>query len=143
MTLCCLTCQTSQLSSLIRDSWSDTTPMEPLSTLHDGIKVEVGRISLGNGTVGTVVYHLRRTHRSTSLCIVQSDTVSSANHILGVDTKATKCIHSNLSDLMFRQFGYIISIVSVVGQTNSYICLSSSRDDTEGFGLNKTVITLR
>ena len=58
MTLGSLACQTGELGSLVADGGGDTTPMEPVGTLHDSIEIEVGSICLSYRTAGAVVNNL-------------------------------------------------------------------------------------
>ena len=58
MTLGSLTGELGQLGSLVADGRSNAGPVEPGSTFHDGVEVEILRISLSDRAVGTVVDNL-------------------------------------------------------------------------------------
>ena len=103
MTLSCLTSQLGQFCSLVADSRSNSAPVEPLSTLHDLIKVEIRRISLCDSAVSTVVDNLRWAHRSTCLCIVETYSITTAGDKLSIDAITTKTIYCNLANLVLWQ----------------------------------------
>ena len=131
MTLSSLAGQTCQLCSLVRNSRSDSRPVEPLCPLHNFVEVEVRRVSLGNGTVGAVVDDLGGTHRCTRLGIVETDTIATASHKLRVHPVAAQGVYSNLSNLVFRQFADKVGIMAVVGYGDGHVGLTAAGDDAE------------
>ena len=102
VTFCSFTSQTSQLGSLVRDSRSDTRPVEPVSTFHDCIKVEISSVSFSNSRVSTVINNLARTHRSTCFQVVDTYTVATTSNKVCLYAIFTQCVNSRLSNFVFR-----------------------------------------
>ena len=141
MTFCSFTSQTSQLGSLVRDSRSDTRPVEPVSTFHDCIKIEISSVSFSNSRVSTVINNLARTHRSTSFQVVDTYTVATTSNKVCLNTIFTQCVNSRLSNFMFRQFSYEIGLMSVVGTAYCNVSFSTTIYYIKRIRLNKTSIT--
>ena len=77
--------------------------------------------------MSTVIDNLTWTHRSTSLKIVDTYTVTTTSDVVSLNAIFTKCVYSRLSDFMLRKLSYEISIVSVVGTAYSYISFATKR----------------
>ena len=121
MTFCSFTSQFGQFGSLVRNSRSDTRPVEPVRTFHDSVKVEIARIGFGDSRVGTVINYFARTHGSSCFQIIDTYAVAITTDEIGLHTIFTQCIHSRLSNFVFRQFSYEISFVTVVRATHRYV----------------------
>ena len=102
MTFCSFTSQTSQLGSLVRNSRSDTRPVEPVSTFHDSIKVEISSVSFSNCRMSTVINNFARTHRSTCFQVVDTYTVATTGNKVCLYAIFTQCVNSRLSNFVFR-----------------------------------------
>ena len=141
MTLRSFASQTSQFGSFIGDSRGDTRPVEPVSTFHDSIKIEVSGISLSNSRMSAVIDNFARTHRSTSFQIIDTYTVSTTSNKVCLHTIFTQSVYSRLSDFMFWQFGYEIGFMSVVGTAYCNVCFSTTIYYIKRVRLNKASIT--
>ena len=115
--------------------------MEPSSAFHDFVEIKILRISLSDSAVRTVVDNFRWTHRSTCLAVIQTHAVTATNDVVLFHTVTTERVNGNLTDLMFRQFGNEISLVSIVSARDSYVCLTTTGDDTEMIRLYKTILS--
>ena len=115
--------------------------MEPVCTFHDGIEIKVCRICLGNGRVCTVIDYLTGTHGSTGLKIVDTYTVTTTRNEIRLYAILAQCVDSRLAYFMFRQLGYKISIMSVVGTADSHVGLSAAIYHIKRVGLHKTGVS--
>ena len=136
-----LACQAGQFGSLVGDGGSDTRPVEPVCPFHDGIEIKVCSIRFGNGRVRTVINHLTGTHGSTGLKIVDTYTVATTRNEVRLYAILAQCIDSRLAYLMLRQLGYKISIMSVVGTTDSHVCLTAAIYHIKRVGLHETGVS--
>ncbi len=100
--------------------------MEPVSTFHDSVKVEVRRISLSDCRMSAVINHLARTHGCSRFKIIDSHTVAATSDVIGFHAILAQCVHCALPDFVFRQLSYEISVVSIVGTAHSYVCFTST-----------------
>ena len=116
--------------------------MEPVSTFHDCVEIEIRRISLSNSRVCAVVDNLGWAHRSTCLTVIKTYAITTTCNILRVNTVATQRINSNLTNLVSRELCYEVSIVTIVGTAYGNVSFTTTRDDTENVCLNKTVLTV-
>ena len=105
--------------------------MEPLSTLHNLVEIEIRWICLSDRTMSTVIDYLRRTHRSTCLCIIETNTVATTSNEIGIHAITTEGVNCNLTNLMLRQLRYEVSLMTIVSYTDCYVSLTTTRDDTE------------
>ena len=135
--------QLRQFGGLVRNRGGDARPVEPLGTLHDGVEIEIRSVGLGNRRMGTVVNHLRRTHRSTRLKVIDAHTVAAAGDEIGLHAVFAQRIHRRLADLVLRELRDEISLVAVVGARNGYVGLAAAINDVERIGLNETRIAGR
>ena len=143
MTLGCFASQTSQLGGLVTNGWCDATPMEPLSTLHHLIEIEVAGISLSNRAVCTVVDNFRGTHRCACLGIIKTNAVATTSHKLCIHAIATQGVDGNLPNLMLGQLTHEVGLVTIVGHRDGHVSLTTAGDDAEALTLDKTVVALR
>ena len=141
MTLGCFASQTSQFGSFVRNSRSDTGPVEPVSTFHNSIKIKVGSISFSDSRMSTVIDNLAGTHRSACFQIVDTYAVATTSNKVCLYTIFTQCVYSRLSDFMFRQFGYEIGFMSVVGTAYCNVRFSTTIYYIKRVRLNKAGIT--
>ena len=118
--------QLGEFGCLIRDSRRNTRPVEPVSTFHDSVEIEILGVSLGNRRVSTVVNHLAGAHRSTSLQVVNTYTVATASDKVCLHTKLTQGIDSRLTNFVLRQLTYKVSVVTIVCAANSYVGLATT-----------------
>ena len=81
--------------------------------------------------MGTVVDNLRRTHRSTCLCIVKTNTLTATGNEVGIYAITTKSVQGDLTNLVLWQLRYEVSIMTIVGYADSHISLTTARDDAE------------
>ena len=142
MTLSSLASQFGQFSSLVADSRSNTAPVEPQSTLHNLVEVEIWSISLCDSAVSTVVDNLWWAHRSTSLSIVKTHAITATSDELSVYAITTESIYCNLTDFVLWQLRYEVSLMTIVSQAYSYVSLTTARDDAEWFTLNEAIVSL-
>ena len=141
MAFCSFTSQFCQFGCLIGDSGSDTGPVEPIGTFHDCIKIEVSCIRFSNGRMCTVIDYFAGTHRSTCFKIVDTYAVATTGNEICFYTIFAQCVHSWLTDFVFRQFSHKVSVMSIVGTADSYICFTTTIYYVKWIRLNKTGIS--
>ena len=143
MTLGSLAGQLRNLGSLVGDSRRDTRPVEPGCAFHNLVEIEICRVSLSDGGVCAVVDDLAGTHRCACLAVIETYTVTAANDIVILHAITAQSVDCYLTNLVLRQFGDEVSLVAVVGAGDSYVRLTTARDDAEVVGLNETVLSFR
>ena len=141
MTFCSLTSQTSQFGSFIRDSRSDTRPMEPVSTFHNSVKIKISGISFSDRRMSTVINYFTWTHRSSSFKIINTYAITTTGNKVCLYTIFTQCIYSRLTNFVFRQFWYEVCIVAIVCTAHCNVGFSTTVYYIKRVRLNKTSVT--
>ena len=143
MAFCSLASKASQFGGRIGDGRSDSRPMEPVGALHNGIKIEVGRLGLAYRRTGTVVDNLRRTHADAGFGIINTYAVTATGNVACIDAITAQCIDGALAYLVGRKFSNESGMVAIVGTTDSHIGFTTTINHIESVSLHKTHVLAR
>ena len=135
--------QAGKLGGLVAYGRSDTAPVEPVGTFHNGVEIEIRGVCLGDGRTGTVVDNLRRAHRSACFAIVYTYAIASARHIARVNAVTTQGIDRGLAYLVFRQLAHKAGFMAIIGATDCHIGLAATPYNIKIIYLHKALASGR
>ena len=141
VTFSSLASQTGQFSSFIRNSRSNTRPVEPVSTFHYSVKIKIRSICFGNRRVSAVIDYFARTHRSSCFKIIDTYAITTTGYKVCFNTIFAQSIYGRLTNFVFRQFRYEVCIVTIICTTYSNVSFTTTVYNIKRVRLNKTGIT--
>jgi hypothetical protein len=127
----------SEMAGVMPVQWNQRAP----SMMR--VEVELADLGFADGGVGTVVDDLARAHGRPGLLVIDAYALTAAHDVAGVYAEAAQRVDGRLAYFILRQLGDEAHVVTIVGQADGYISLSTAVDDIEGVGLHEAQVARR